>query len=122
MYVYCSLVVTCWERYNLLALSYVMFSYIFVAFPCGVLSQMWYYLSLDTATRPRGHSRQVSAASVSIHLRNLLTHTLLFWHFLKSLNYEFRNTLEYIRTMFSDNARSFSERSDSEFLKYGSLS
>ena len=24
------------------------------------------YLSLDTATRPRGHSRQVSAASVSI--------------------------------------------------------
>ena len=57
-----------------------------------------------------------------LHLRNLLTHTLLFWHFLKNLNFEFRNTLEYIRTMFSGNARSFSERSDSELLKYGSLS
>ena len=24
-----------------------------------------------------------------IHLRNLLTHTLLFWHFIKNLNFEF---------------------------------
>ena len=38
-----------------------------------------------------------------IHLRNLLTHTLLFWHFLKNLNFEFKNILEYIRTMLSGN-------------------
>ena len=33
----CSLVVTCWERANLLALMFVMFSCVFVTFPCGVL-------------------------------------------------------------------------------------
>ena len=30
----------------------------------------------------------------SIHLRNLLTHTLLFWHFLKNWNFELKNILE----------------------------
>ena len=34
--VHCSLVVTCWERADLLALLYVMFYY-FVTFPCGVM-------------------------------------------------------------------------------------
>ena len=42
--VHCSLVVTCWERANLLALLYVMFSCVFVTFPCGVLGQVWYLI------------------------------------------------------------------------------
>ena len=42
--VHCSLVVTCWERANLLALWYVMFSCVFVTFPGGVLGQMWYLI------------------------------------------------------------------------------
>ena len=40
--VHCSLVVTCWERANLLVLLYVMFSCVFVTFLCGVLGQVWY--------------------------------------------------------------------------------
>ena len=44
--VYCSLVVTCWERANLLALLYVMFSCVFVTFPSGVLGQVWYLIVL----------------------------------------------------------------------------
>ena len=39
---YCSLVVTCWERADLLALLCVMFSCDFVTFPYGVLGQVWY--------------------------------------------------------------------------------
>ena len=38
----CSLVVTCWERADLLALFSVMFSCVFVTFPYGVLGQVWY--------------------------------------------------------------------------------
>ena len=34
--------VTCWERANLLALLYVIFSCVFVTFLCGVLGQVWY--------------------------------------------------------------------------------
>ena len=37
----CSLVVTRWERADLLALLRVMFYCDFVAFPCGVLGQVW---------------------------------------------------------------------------------
>ena len=37
LFVPCSLVVTCWERADLLALLCVMFSCVFVTFPCGVL-------------------------------------------------------------------------------------
>ena len=40
--VHCSLVVTCWERDNLLVLLCVMFYCGFVTFPCGVLGQVWY--------------------------------------------------------------------------------
>ena len=40
----CSLVVTCWERTDLLALLYVMFSCVFVTFPYGVLHQVWYLI------------------------------------------------------------------------------
>ena len=42
--VHCSLVVTCWERDNLLALLYVMFFCVFVTFSCGVLGQVWYLI------------------------------------------------------------------------------
>ena len=42
--VHCSLVVTCWERTNLLALLYVTFSCVFVTEPCGVLGQVWYLI------------------------------------------------------------------------------
>ena len=58
------------------------------------------------------------AAQSKLHLRNLLTHTLLFWHFLENLNFELKSTLEYIRTMCSSNACLFSETIDSEHLRY----
>ena len=38
--VHCNLVVICWESAGLLALLYVMFYYVFVTFPCGVLGQV----------------------------------------------------------------------------------
>ena len=38
--VHCSLVVTCWERADLLALLHVMFYCVLVTLPCGVLGQM----------------------------------------------------------------------------------
>ena len=41
-----SLVVTCWERADLLALLYVMFSCVFVTFPYDVLGQVWYLIVL----------------------------------------------------------------------------
>ena len=44
--VHCSLVVTCCERAYLLALLCVMFSSMFVTFPCGVLGQVWYLIVL----------------------------------------------------------------------------
>ena len=44
--VHCSLVVTCWGRANLLALLCVMFSCVFVTYPCGVLGQVWYKIIL----------------------------------------------------------------------------
>ena len=49
---------------------------------------------------------------MGIHLRNLLTHILLFWHFLKNWNFELKNIFEYFQTMFSGNAWLFSEKSD----------
>ena len=39
--VHCSLVVTCWERADLLTILCVMFYCDFVTFPCGVLGQVW---------------------------------------------------------------------------------
>ena len=39
--VHCSLVITCWERANLLAVLCVMFSCVVVTFPSGVLGQAW---------------------------------------------------------------------------------
>ena len=39
--VHSSLVVTCWERADFLALLYVMFYCDFVTFPRGVLGQVW---------------------------------------------------------------------------------
>ena len=40
----CSLVITCWDRADLLALLCVMFSCVFVTFPYGVLGQLWYLI------------------------------------------------------------------------------
>ena len=40
----CSLLFTCWERADLLALLYEMFSCVFVTFPYGVLGQVWYLI------------------------------------------------------------------------------
>ena len=42
--VHCSLVVTCWERANFLALLYVKFACVFVTFPFGVLGLVWYLI------------------------------------------------------------------------------
>ena len=42
----CSLVITCWERVDLLALLYVMFSCVFVTFLYGILGQVWYLIVL----------------------------------------------------------------------------
>ena len=39
--VHCSLVVTCWGKFDILALLYVMFYCVFNTFPCGVLGQVW---------------------------------------------------------------------------------
>ena len=36
----CSLMFTCWERADVLALVYVAFSCLFVTFPYGILSQV----------------------------------------------------------------------------------
>ena len=44
MSVYCSLVVTCWERADLFALLFVTFSCAFLTFPYGVLGQVWYLI------------------------------------------------------------------------------
>ena len=41
-FVYCCLVVTCWERADLLDLVCDVF--VFVTFPCGVLGQVWYLI------------------------------------------------------------------------------
>ena len=40
----CSLVITCWERADLLALLCVMFSCVFVTSPYSVLGQVWYLI------------------------------------------------------------------------------
>ena len=41
--VHCCLVVTCWERADLLALVCDV-RLCFVTFPCGILGQMWYLI------------------------------------------------------------------------------
>ena len=43
MSVHCCLVVTCWERVDLLALVGDVYC-IFVTFPCGILGQVWYLI------------------------------------------------------------------------------
>ena len=40
----CSLVVSCWERADLLAPLFVTFSFAFVTFLYGVLGQVWYFI------------------------------------------------------------------------------
>ena len=41
--VHCCLLVTCWERVDLLALVGDVYC-IFVTFPCGILGQVWYLI------------------------------------------------------------------------------
>ena len=41
--VHCCLVVTCWERADLLAIVADVYC-IFVTFPCGILGQVWYLI------------------------------------------------------------------------------
>ena len=41
--VYCCLVVTCWERADILAIVGDIYC-IFVTFPCGILGQAWYLI------------------------------------------------------------------------------
>ena len=41
--VHCCLMVTCWERADLLALVGDVYC-IFVTFPCGILCQVWYLI------------------------------------------------------------------------------
>ena len=40
----CSLVITCWERVDLLALLCVIFPCVFATFPYGVSGQVWYLI------------------------------------------------------------------------------
>ena len=40
----CNLVITCWEKADLLALLCVVFSCVFVTFPYGVPRQVWYLI------------------------------------------------------------------------------
>ena len=44
LFVPCSLLVTCWERTDLLAILYVMFFCVFVTVPYDVLGQVWYLI------------------------------------------------------------------------------
>ena len=39
----CCLVLTCWERADLLALVGDVYC-IFFSFPCGILGQVWYFI------------------------------------------------------------------------------
>ena len=39
----CCLVVTCWEKADLLAFAGDVY-FIFVTFPCGILGKMWYLI------------------------------------------------------------------------------
>ena len=58
---HCSIVATCWEKANLLALLYVMFSCVYVTFPSGVMGQVWYLIVSipDFRRRPYLHVYQV---------------------------------------------------------------
>ena len=46
LYVHCSLVASCCERFGLLARLYVMFSCVIVTFPCVVLGRVRYLITL----------------------------------------------------------------------------
>ena len=43
---HCSLAITCWVKFDLLALLFVVFSYVFITLPYGVLGQAWYLIVL----------------------------------------------------------------------------
>ena len=49
LFVPCSLVLTCWERANLLALLCEMFPCVFVTFSCDIMGQEWYLIGFMLA-------------------------------------------------------------------------
>ena len=63
----CSLVITCWERADLLTLLCVMFSCVFVTFPCGILGQVWYFIVLipDLCLLPYFHYKLASPLNIT---------------------------------------------------------
>ena len=64
----------------------------------------WVELSMNIHEKKGKYGNLIplsESIQVRIHLRNLLTHILLFWHFLEIFN--FKNISEYIRTIISSN-------------------
>ena len=63
----CSLLGTCWEIADILALLCVMFPCVFVTFPYGVLGQVWYLIvSIPDLCLP--HYFYQKDANMSIYL------------------------------------------------------
>ena len=48
MSAHCSFVITCWEMADLLTLLCVMYSFVVVSLPDGVLGHMWYLIVLSS--------------------------------------------------------------------------
>ena len=66
--VHCSLVVTCREKASLLALLDVMFSCVFITFPCGVLGQVWYLIvSIPDLCLLTLYESNVGSSYITIH-------------------------------------------------------
>ena len=59
MSVYCSLVITSWERAGILALLYEVFSCAFFTFPYGVLGQVWYLIAFSLTLRTYTEGKKV---------------------------------------------------------------
>ena len=54
------------------------------------MKQILWYIQLDLVYPTTKTSLDNLIEIKGIHLRNLLTHTLLFWHFLENLNFELK--------------------------------
>ena len=65
----CSLVVTCLERADLMALLCVMFPCVFVTFPYGVLDQVWYLIVLipDCCLLTYFHRINIDENEITLH-------------------------------------------------------
>ena len=71
--VHCSLVVTCKEGGNLLALLCVMFCCVFVTFPCGVMGEVRFCLfyCFSSQVNSYGHGGRVSSPNQFFSCANL---------------------------------------------------